>query len=103
MTSLGTIMPDELIPIAEENGLIHDIGAFVLEEAAKLAAQWNKEGQTYGISVNSSVREFSNTQMKDKIINILEDNTMSRQTTSNLKSQRNSLFKRKRKIQSSFR
>ena len=69
---LGTIMPDELIPIAEENGLIHDIGAFVLEEAAKLAASWYKDGYDVGISVNSSVREFSNTKMKDKIINILE-------------------------------
>jgi len=69
---LGTIMPDELIPIAEENGFIHDIGAFVLEEAAKLAASWFKDGYDVGISVNSSVREFSNTKMKDKIINILE-------------------------------
>ena len=38
-------MPDELIPIAEENGLIHEIGAFVLEEAARLATQWNRQGQ----------------------------------------------------------
>ncbi len=68
---LGTIMPDELIPIAEENGLIHDIGAFVLKEAATLAASWNADGQHVGISVNSSVREFSDKQMKDKIMDIL--------------------------------
>jgi PAS domain S-box-containing protein len=68
---LGTIMPNELIPIAEENGLIHEIGAFVLEEAAILAAYWNKHGRNVDISVNTSVREFSNAQMKDKVINIL--------------------------------
>lgn len=68
---LGTITPDELIPIAEENGLIHDIGAFVLEEAATLAARWNDQGRHVDISVNTSVREFSNAQMKNKVIDIL--------------------------------
>ena len=68
---LGTITPDELIPIAEENGLIHDIGAFVLEEAATLAAKWNEQGRHVDISVNTSVREFSNAQMKNKVIDIL--------------------------------
>jgi len=68
---LGTITPDELIPIAEENGLIHNIGAFVLEEAATLAAQWNEQGHHVSISVNTSVREFSNAQMKNKVIDIL--------------------------------
>ncbi len=69
---LGTIRPDELIPIAEENGLIHEIGAFVLEEAATLAAQWHEQGRHVGISVNTSVREFSNAQMKNKVIDILK-------------------------------
>ncbi len=68
---LGTIMPNELIPIAEENGFIHEIGAFVLEEAATLAAHWDKLGRHIDISVNTSVREFSNPQMKNKVIDIL--------------------------------
>ncbi|XKI10647.1 EAL domain-containing protein [Sporosarcina sp. ANT_H38] len=70
---LGTIMPDELIPIAEENGHIHEIGAFVLEEAASLAAHWNRQGRQVDISVNTSVREFSNTKMKDKVLEILKE------------------------------
>ncbi|WP_342508277.1 EAL domain-containing protein [Sporosarcina sp. FSL K6-2383] len=70
---LGYISPDELIPIAEENGLIHDIGAFVLEESANLATKWNAEGQTLSIAVNSSVREFKNSHMKEKISKILEE------------------------------
>ncbi len=69
---LGTIMPDELIPIAEENGLIHNIGAFVIEEAAKLGALWESKELPYNISVNSSVREFSDSRMKNKILEILQ-------------------------------
>lgn len=69
---LGSISPDELIPIAEENGLIHEIGAFVLTEAAQLAAKWHAEGHAVKIAVNSSVREFSNPNLKDEITQILK-------------------------------
>src|SRR5690606_33670730 len=68
-----TITPDELIPIAEENGLIKDIGAFVVEEAAKLAAQWHQSGSDLKISVNSSIREFTNSPMKERILSILKE------------------------------
>ncbi|MCG7335027.1 EAL domain-containing protein [Sporosarcina sp. ACRSM] len=68
---LGNISPDELIPIAEENGLILEIGAFVLEEATKLAIEWDQKGQPIQLSVNSSVREFSHSRMKDRITDIL--------------------------------
>ena len=69
---LGSITPDELIPIAEENGLIHEIGAFVLTESANLAAKWHAEGHAVKIAVNSSVREFSNPNLKDEITNTLK-------------------------------
>jgi len=69
---LGSIAPDELIPIAEENGLIHEIGAFVLTESANLAAKWHAEGHAVKIAVNSSVREFSNPNLKDEIANTLK-------------------------------
>ena len=62
-SELGTVSPDELIPIAEENGLIDRIGAFVLTEAAQLAAKWHAEGHNLRISVNSSVREFGNPEL----------------------------------------
>ncbi|KXH83886.1 GGDEF domain-containing phosphodiesterase [Sporosarcina sp. HYO08] len=68
---LGYISPDELIPIAEENGLIHEIGQFVLKESAILAASWHEQKHDVGISINTSVREFSNDMMKNKVIGIL--------------------------------
>lgn len=70
---LGAITPDELIPIAEENGLIHKIGTFVLTEAAQLAARWKDEGHELKVSVNSSVREFGNPKFKEDITGILKE------------------------------
>jgi diguanylate cyclase (GGDEF)-like protein len=40
----GPIPPVEFIPIAEEDGLVEAIGAFVLEEAAAQLARWDAEG-----------------------------------------------------------
>ncbi|WP_252501838.1 EAL domain-containing protein [Sporosarcina sp. Marseille-Q4943] len=70
---IGHIQPDELIPIAEENGLIHAIGAYVIEEAATLAVKLMADKPDIRISVNSSVREFGDSsQMKEKLTGILE-------------------------------
>lgn len=69
---LGTIAPDELIPIAEENGLIQRIGAFVLSEAAKLASTLYKAEEPTIFSVNTSVREFTDPKRNKQILKILE-------------------------------
>lgn len=69
---LGPISPDELIPIAEENGLIENIGTFVLTEAAKLAATLNHAGKPTVIAVNTSVREFINPTRNKNIMSILQ-------------------------------
>jgi EAL domain-containing protein (putative c-di-GMP-specific phosphodiesterase class I) len=36
----GLVLPDEFIPIAEDTGLIIEIGHFVLEEACRAATRW---------------------------------------------------------------
>lgn len=38
----GLLTPDDFVPIAEETGLISDLGNFVLENAVKQAARWQK-------------------------------------------------------------
>ncbi|ARK25212.1 sensor domain-containing phosphodiesterase [Sporosarcina sp. P37] len=70
---LGVISPDELIPIAEENGLIEEIGAYVAEEAMIFATKWHVAGNDMSISINSSIRESLNPQWKDRLISILHD------------------------------
>ena len=53
---LGPIGPDEFIPVAEETGLIIDIGEFVFEEACKTFVELQKSGvvlETIAINVSS--------------------------------------------------
>lgn len=62
----GLIPPAQFIPIAEESGLIVDIGRWVLEEACRKAKSWQPLGfNNIVIAVNLSAREFRNQQMAD--------------------------------------
>ncbi|MTD30929.1 bifunctional diguanylate cyclase/phosphodiesterase [Planomicrobium sp. YIM 101495] len=64
----GSIMPAELIPIAEETGLIHEIGQFVLKTVCKQLADWNSRGLDIDISINTSIREFRGKNMVDLLM-----------------------------------
>ena len=68
---IGVVSPDELIPIAEETGLINNIGSFMLEKACEQAALWNKAGHNLKVSINSSVREFRDKNMANSILETL--------------------------------
>jgi EAL domain-containing protein (putative c-di-GMP-specific phosphodiesterase class I) len=55
----GMVAPDQFISIAEENGLIHDIGDWVFRQAVETARRWNADGRLIRqISVNLSPRQF---------------------------------------------
>lgn len=69
---LGVVSPEELIPVAEESGLIQDIGAFMLEQSCQQAAAWAKLGYDLKVSINSSVREFRNPNMVKTVMEALE-------------------------------
>ncbi len=51
----GLVPPDEFIALAEESGLIGEIGAWVLERACAQAAAWERP---IAVSVNVSARQF---------------------------------------------
>jgi len=58
------ISPAEFIPIAEQTGLIHDIGRWVLREACRTAKQWPAD---LGIAVNLSPAQFATGDMAHMI------------------------------------
>jgi diguanylate cyclase (GGDEF)-like protein/PAS domain S-box-containing protein len=57
----GTVSPAEFIPLAEETGLIVQVGEFVLIEACRQAARWRAEpsGAALRVSVNISSKQLS--------------------------------------------
>jgi diguanylate cyclase (GGDEF)-like protein/PAS domain S-box-containing protein len=70
----GLVVPDEFIPIAEETGLIVDIGAWVLEQACRHAAGWARRWpeKRLGISVNLSSRQLLTGDIIDVVTGALE-------------------------------
>ena len=55
----GIVPPDEFIPIAEETGLIIQLGQQVIEKACKQFKQWQDENiPVTNISINVSARQF---------------------------------------------
>ena len=54
----GLVMPGEFIGLCEEAGLIHALGATVLEQAARQQVQWARRGYPLRVSVNLSPKQF---------------------------------------------
>ncbi len=59
----GIVPPDDFIPLAEETGLIMEIGKWVLENACSQGAAWRESGHAIGMAVNVSARQLDTDQV----------------------------------------
>lgn len=70
----GFVSPVEFIPIAEETGLIVEIGEWVLREACKQCKEWNDRNLVKTpISVNVSARQFKERSFIETVKNVLKE------------------------------
>ena len=70
---LGNIAPDCFIPIAEETGLICDIGAFVVDQACAELARWRTCGLGHvKVAVNLSRQELVSEHLVRNICNVMK-------------------------------
>jgi len=67
----GAISPVQFIPMAEQNGLIGDIGRWVLETACRDTGAFLTALPSFHISVNVSVAQFKNTNLAAEISALL--------------------------------
>ncbi len=68
----GLIPPNDFIPLAEENGLIIEIGEIVLRKACFAAQKWREQGLFKGrVAVNLSSRQFALPDLQQRIESIL--------------------------------
>lgn len=71
----GDIPPSEFIPLAEETGMIVELGQWVLRSACAQMVEWNRafpENGPYEISVNLSGRQFTQMDLVRMVTNSLE-------------------------------
>ncbi|TCT19014.1 putative bifunctional diguanylate cyclase/phosphodiesterase [Thiobaca trueperi] len=54
----GLVSPNEFIPLAEDTGLIIDIGLWALEASGRQLARWRTEGRELSLSLNVSGRQI---------------------------------------------
>ena len=70
----GTMMPGEFIPLAEETGLINDIGEWVLRQACRQAVAWQRAGYPpRRMAINLSARQLADKGFVELLVKILAE------------------------------
>jgi len=70
----GMVLPGRFIPVAEDSGLIVEIGDWVLREACRQAMAWRQEGlPELVIAVNLSAMQFKRGDLEQSIIRALSE------------------------------
>ena len=68
----GDVSPARFIPVAEQCGLIREIGAWVLDEACRHAAEWILHSPDFVLSVNLSPVQLRDHQLAQTVARCLE-------------------------------
>jgi len=70
----GIVMPGDFIPLAEETGLINEIGEWVLREGCRQAKEWQSLGLApRRMAINLSARQFSDRGFLDMVTRVLAE------------------------------
>jgi EAL domain-containing protein (putative c-di-GMP-specific phosphodiesterase class I) len=72
----GLLFPDEFIPVAEESGLIVDLGEWVLREACSQSVRWERafsDRRPASIAVNVSARQLAHPDFEQTVMDIFDE------------------------------
>jgi diguanylate cyclase (GGDEF)-like protein len=70
---LGKVAPSDFIPVAEESGLIVDLGRRVLRDACAQVADWQRRGSLLPVAVNLSVHQFRTGSLIEDVEQVLAE------------------------------
>jgi diguanylate cyclase (GGDEF)-like protein len=71
--TLGLIAPGAFIAVAEQTGLIHGLGRWVLREAAGTAQAWREAGFDVPVAVNISPVQLDRAELAAEILDLLQE------------------------------
>ncbi|NAZ97789.1 GGDEF and EAL domain-containing protein [Vibrio toranzoniae] len=69
---LGDISNETLIHMAEQNGLIFEVGSFVLRNAIEKAKEWSEYVDDFKMAVNVSAVQLKNAHFAEQVVHLLE-------------------------------
>lgn len=75
----GMIPPDRFIPLAEETGLIIDLGKWVITEACRQLKSWQEtieKAHSLTMSVNVSIRQFAKPGLVEHVMEVLRQSDL---------------------------
>ena len=67
----NVIGPDKFIPLAEETGLIHQLGKQVLQKSCDFIARCNEQGKYFKVAVNAAAKQLANPGFADEVAEII--------------------------------
>ena len=71
---VGLVPPDQFIPVAEENGFIVPIGAWVIREVCRQINRWKQERRTpICIAINLSALQFKDKNLPDYLEKVMRE------------------------------
>lgn len=68
---LGEVSPVDFIPIAEETGLIREIGYWIIKKVCKQVKKWEKKNMDLKVAINISPNQFDDKDFFYNIKNII--------------------------------
>ena len=72
----GLVMPDEFLSMANDMGVMHEIGQHMIEQSARQLAEWRKRHRAAGdltVSVNLSTGEIDRENLVDDVRRVLRE------------------------------
>ena len=75
--TIGPVPPDQIVPLAEETGLIVPIGKWALRTACLQARKWAEQGlPLLRMAVNVSARQFMSATLLDDVVDTIAETGM---------------------------
>jgi diguanylate cyclase (GGDEF)-like protein/PAS domain S-box-containing protein len=73
---LGQVSPARFIPVAEDSGMMGQMGEWVLRTACRQIREWRDAGLEIAVAVNVSPRQFKQQDLADLVFKVLKETTV---------------------------
>ncbi|GAA0532261.1 hypothetical protein GCM10010172_11280 [Paractinoplanes ferrugineus] len=69
--TLGLLPPAEFLDLAEDLGLLPELGGWILEQACAQAVEWQRDNPDFELNVNLSVSQLANPDLTEEVRDVL--------------------------------